>query len=213
MVPADAEIIIEGEIIPGVKEIVDPFGEVTRHYQAQCIRQAMQVKAVTHRSNAIMQDVFSGHHEHWNIGAIPKEGSVYNTLKSKVGNVTAVHMPMSGIGRLSCYVSIKKVKEGQGKLTALVALNESWTFEVVVVVDEDIDVFNEIDVNWALLNFVDPQKDVNLIGNVGRSVFTTEMGYNKIVIDSTRPLDKPFPTMFKVPAPALEAISPDEWLD
>lgn len=213
MVPADAEIIIEGEIIPGVKELVDPFGEVTRFYQAQCIRQAMQVKAITRRSKAIMQDIFSGHQGHWNLGAIPKEGSVYNTLQSKVGNVTAVHLPMSGIGRLSCYVSIKTVKEGQGKLAALVALNESWTFEVVVVVDDDIDVFNEMDVNWALLNFVDPKRDVSFIENVGRSVFTSEMGYNKIVIDATRPLDKPIPSMFKVPDHALEAINPDEWLD
>lgn len=213
LVPADAEIIIEGEIIPGVKEIVDPFGEVTRHYQAQCLRQAMQVKAITRRREAIMQDVFSGHHEHWNLGAIPKEGSVFNTLQSKVGNVTGVHMPMSGIGRLSCYVSIKKVKEGQGKQTALVALNESWTFQAVVVVDDDIDVFNETDVIWAALSMVNLKRDVNVIDNVGRSVFNTEMGYSKMIIDATRPLDKPFPVMFRVPGQALDAVRPEEWLD
>ncbi len=49
MVPADAEIVLEGEIVPGAKEVVDPFGEVTRHYQAQCIRQGLDVKALTHR--------------------------------------------------------------------------------------------------------------------------------------------------------------------
>lgn len=213
LVPADAEIIIEGEIIPGVQEIVDPFGEVTRHYQAQCLRQAMQVKAITRRREAIMQDIFSGHQEHWNLGAIPKEGSVFNTLQSKVGNVTAVHIPMSGIGRLSCYVSVKKIKEGQGKQTALVALNESWTFQAVVVVDEDIDVFNETDVIWSVLSMVNPKRDVSLIENVGRSVFNTEMGYSKLIIDATRPLDKPFPAMFRVPGEDLNRIRPQEWLD
>lgn len=213
MVPADAEIIIEGEIIPGVREVVDPFGEVTRHYQAQCIRQAMQVKAVTRRQEAIMQDIFAGHEGHWNLGAIPKEGSVFNTVQSKVGNVIAVCMPHSGIGRLACYVSMKKVNDGQPKQAALVALNESWTFQTVVVVDDDIDVFNEQEVMWALNTRVDPLRDVTLIKNVGRTVFDTAMAYNKLVIDATKPLDRPFPSVIKVPEAAVASMSPDEWLD
>src|SRR5205085_1191568 len=78
LVPADAEVIIEGEIPPHEREVVDPFGEVTRHYQAQCLRQALNVKAVTMRSNAIWQNIFSGHLGHWNLGSVPKEGSLYN---------------------------------------------------------------------------------------------------------------------------------------
>jgi UbiD family decarboxylase len=213
LVPADAEIIIEGEIIPGVREVVDPFGEVTRHYQAQCIRQAMQVKAVTRRQEAIMQDIFAGHEGHWNLGAIPKEGSVFNTVQSKVGNVKAVCMPHSGIGRLACYVSMKKVNDGQPKQAALVALNESWTFQTVVVVDEDIDVFNEQEVMWALNTRVDPLRDVTLIKNVGRTVFDTAMAYNKLVIDATKPLDRPFPCVIKVPEAAVASMKPDQWLD
>ncbi len=213
MVPADAEIIIEGEIIPGVREVVDPFGEVTRHYQAQCIRQAMQVKAVTRRQEAIMQDIFAGHEGHWNLGAIPKEGSVFNTVQSKVGNVIAVCMPHSGIGRLACYVSMKKVNDGQPKQAALVALNESWTFQTVVVVDDDIDVFNEQEVIWALNTRVDPLRDVTLIKNVGRTVFDTAMAYNKLVIDATKPLDRPFPAVIKVPESAVVSMKPDQWFD
>ncbi len=212
LVPADAEIIIEGEVLPGVKEVVDPFGEVTRHYQAQCIRQAMQVKAITRRNNAIMQDIFSGHEGHWNLGAIPKEGSVYNTLQSKVGGVAAVHMPHSGIGRLLCYIAIKKTKEGQGKQAGLVALNESSTNQVIVVVDDDIDVFNEKEVIWALATMVNPERDVTYIRNL-YTVFTTAMGHNKLVIDATRPLDRPFPTMLKVPEQALKTVIPEQWLD
>lgn len=212
LVPADAEIIIEGEILPGVREVVDPFGEVTRHYQAQCIRQAMQVKAITHRKNAIMQDIFSGHEGHWNLGAIPKEGSVYNTLQSKVGGIVAVHMPHSGIGRLLCYISIKKTKEGQGKQAGLVALNESSTNQVIVVVDDDIDVFNEKEVIWALVTMVNPDRDITYIRNLF-TVFTTAMGHNKAVIDATRPLDRPFPTLLKVPEQVLKSVKPEQWLD
>lgn len=213
LVPADAEIIIEGEILPGVKEVVDPFGEVTRQYQAQCLRQAMQVKAITRKQEAIMQDIFSGHQGHWNLGGIPKEGSVYNTLQSKVGNVTAVHNPLSGIGRLACYISIKKTKDFQAKQAALVALNEAWTYRVIVVVDDDIDVFNEQEVIWAVLTMVDPYKDVTLITNAGSTVFTSEMGPHKVIIDATKPLSKPFPSTFRVPPAALETVNPKAWLD
>ncbi len=212
LVPADAEIIIEGEILPGVREVVDPFGEVTRHYQAQCIRQAMQVKAITRRQNAIMQDVFSGHEGHWNLGTIPKEGSVYNTLQSKVGGIVAVHNPHSGVGRLLCYISIKKTKEGQGKQAGLIALNESTTNQVVVVVDDDIDVFNEKEVIWAMVTMVNPDRDITYIRNL-YTMFTTAMGHNKVVIDATRPLDRPFPTLFKVPEQVLNSVKPEQWLD
>ena len=61
LVPADAEIIIEGEVPPDESEVVDPFGEVTLFYQAQCIRQAFNVKAITMRAQPVMQDIFSGH--------------------------------------------------------------------------------------------------------------------------------------------------------
>lgn len=212
MVPADAEIIVEGEIPPGVREVVDPFGEVTRHYQAQCLRQSMHVTALTRRNEACLQDIFSGHEGHWNLGGIPKEGSVFNAVNARVGNVTAVHMPHSGVCRLACYVAIDKKKEGDGKVAALAALLESWTFQAVVVVDSDIDVFNEKEVVWALLTMVDPQRDITYVRNMS-TTFTTAMGHNKVVIDATKPLDRAFPTRFRVPPEAMENIRLDEWID
>jgi 2,5-furandicarboxylate decarboxylase 1 len=211
LVPADAEIILEGEVLPGEREIVDPFGEVTRHYQAQCIRQAVRVTAITRRKNAILQDIFSGHEGHWNLGALPKEGSVYNAVNSRYGNVKAVHMPHSGIGRLACYVSIDKKREGDAKIAGMAALLESWTFQIVVVVDDDIDVFNEKEVVWAILTMVDPKRDITLVDNV-HTVFTTAMGHNKMIIDATKPLDKAFPEQFRVPEEAMRRIKLDEWI-
>jgi len=213
MVPADAELVIEGELLPGVKEVVDPFGEVTRMYQAQCIRQAMQVKAITRKREAIMQNVFSGHQGHWSLGGIPKEGSVYNTLQSKVGGVTAVHNPHSGIGRVNCYISIKKTREYQAKQTALAALTESHLYRVIIVVDDDIDVYNEEEVIWAALTYVNPRKDVSMITNAGSTIFTSEMGADKVIIDATKPLTKPVPPRFQVPSKALEAMDLQAWLD
>jgi UbiD family decarboxylase len=213
LVPADAELIVEGELLPGQRTVVDPFGEVTRLYQAQCLRPVMRVKAITHRPNAIMQNIFSGHRGHWNLGAIPKEGSLFGHLQRKFGNISAVSLPYSGCGRLAAYISIKKAREGDPKQVALEALLQSWTFQTIVIVDEDIDVFNEEDVLWAVHTYVEPRRDVDVVKNVGSSLFSTAMNQTKLLIDATRPTHIAFPTPFRVPPDAMARVRLEEWLD
>jgi UbiD family decarboxylase len=212
LVPADAEIVLEGEIPPGEPCVVDPFGEVTRFYQPQCVRQTFHVKAVTGRRNGILQDIFSGHQGHWNMSAIPKEGSIYNLLQQRFGNVVAVHMPHSLCSRLGCYVSIRKGKEGIAKQVGHAALLESFMFQWIVVVDEDIDVFNEKEVLWALASYTDPSRDVDLVKN-SFTPFNAAAGYQKVVVDATRPLDYPFPERFRVPESVMDAIRPEDWFE
>lgn len=213
MVPADAEILIEGEIVPGHKELVDPFGEITRHYQAQCLRQAMDVTAITRRKDAILMDIFSGHHDHWNLGGIAKEGSLYRAVDNKLGTVTGAHIPYSGCGTLSCYISIDNKRDGDAKLAGLTALLENChTLQLVVVVDKDIDVFNEQDVIWAVNTCCDFDRDITIIEKM-RSVFTMALGQKKVIIDATRPLDRAYPDCFKLPDSVMERIKLDEWIE
>ena len=213
LVPADAEILIEGEIPPGERTVVDPFGEVTRLYQAQCLRPVLDVTALTHRRGAWYQNIFSGHQGHWNLGSIPKEGSVYNALQRRFGIIEAVSLPMSGCGRLACYVSIHKQREGQGKEVAIAALPESWGFEVIIVVDADIDVFNERDVLWALYTYVDPTRDIDIIHNYTKNVFTSAFQGSRILIDATKPLDVAFPEKYRMPPDVMKRIDLDEWIE
>lgn len=213
LVPGDAEILIEGVVPPGVRMIADPFGDITRQYQAQTLRPVMEVTAITRRRDAVLQDVFAGHHDHITVGQIPKEGSLYNTLRAKFGDIiSAVHLPYSGCGRLAVYVSIKKSREGQGKAVAVAAIQESSLFEVAVVVDDVIDVFDEADVVWATLVNVDPSRDVDLIHNIP-TIFTTSLGYRKVLIDATRPLDKTIPEMNRVPKAAMDRINLADYLE
>ena len=211
MVPADAEIIIEGVIPPGEKEVVDPFGEVTKHYQAQCLRQAFKVKAITRRKDAIYQDIFSGHAGHWNLGSIPKEGSIFSNVNNKYGIVKAVHMPMSGVCRFACYVSIDKKREGDAMAVGLAALLESYTINYVVVVDSDIDVFDEEQVIWAMITMVDPKRDISTVNNIWTQ-FTTAAGYSKAIIDATKPIGTAFPGRIAIPASAMDRIKLEDWI-
>ncbi|MDT0306461.1 UbiD family decarboxylase [Streptomyces sp. DSM 44917] len=213
VVPADAEILIEGTVPPGVREICDPFGDITRQYQAQTLRPVMDVTAITHREEPLLQDVFAGHRDHMTVGQIPKEGSLFNTLTDRFGSmVKAVHLPYSGCGRLACYVAVEKSKEGQGKAVALAALQESFTFQTVVVVDAAIDVFDEEDVLWAVMVYTDPSRDVDLVHNMP-TLFTTAMGTRKVLIDATRPLDRAMPEQNRIPAEALNRVRLEDYIE
>lgn len=212
LIPADAEIVIEGELIPGERTVVDPFGEINRLYQPQQLAPLMEVRAITHRDGAILQDVFSGHREHFLLGLIPREGSIYAHLQERMGNVTAVHLPYSGNGRTICYISISKAAEGQPKQAALQALAHAPMFQTVVVVDDDIDVFNEEEVLWAVNTYVDPARDVDLVRNMGQGT-ERAMGNARLLIDATRPTHRPFSTRLRVPPEAMNAVQLEDWLD
>ncbi len=212
MVPADAEIVIEGEIVPGERAIVNPFGEVTRHYQAQCLRPVAELTALTHREDAILQDIFAGHQGHWNLGGIPKEGSLYNVLNQRFGGIRAVHLPYSGCSRFSCYISMEKREEGKAKMLGMEALAQTKLMEAVVIVDEEIDPFNEPDVIWAVLTQTNTRRDVSVIYNA-QSFFFSAMGSTKVIVDATRPLDMAFPEKIRVPREAMDRMKLEEWLD
>jgi UbiD family decarboxylase len=214
LIPADAEIVIEAEVDPGERTIVNPFGENSRQYQPQELAPVMQVKAITYRDGAIMQDIFCGHAEHWLLGAIPREGSLLRHLRQTVGgNVTAVHVPLSGTGRSIAYISLKKTAEHQPKLAALQALAHIPVMMIFVVVDDDIDVFNEQDVIWALSTYVDPSRDVDLLSGLRSTNDPRGLGTRRLMIDATRPTHRAFPTRLRVPADAMDRIKPDEWIE
>jgi 2,5-furandicarboxylate decarboxylase 1 len=213
LVPADAEIIIEGEITPGDRTVVDPFGEISGLYQEQQLAPVMRVTAITHRDGAVYQDIFSGHREHMLLGSIPIEGALYLHLQRKLGIVTAVHMPYSGCGRYTAYISIRKGEEYHGKQAGLQALSNSPNLHTAVVVDDNIDVFNEEQVVWAVNTFVDPAKDVNVLTNIAHNGVPGGLGFNKVIIDATRTHAMPTTTRLQVPPSALARIELDEWLD
>jgi len=208
MVPADAEIVIEGEVLPHVRDIEAPFGEFTGYYGPQRHRWVIEVKAITHRQDAMYQDIFVGHRGNWILGAIPKEGSVYNRVMAMVPTVKSVCLPDSGCGRFNCYISIDKKTDGESKQAALIALGEIDFIKNVVVVDEDVDPFNEKEVMWSVATRVQADEDVDILKNVKGNVLDPSLKGNiltaKMIIDATRPVERPFAERVKVPDNALE---------
>lgn len=202
LVPADAEIIIEAEIPPGIREKQNPFGEIAGYYQPEMLMPVAEVKAITMRKDAIMQGVFPGHPEHWILGGIPKEGSIYNIIKRNIPGIKAVHMPNSGCGRFSCYISLKKEFDNEPRKAALACFTEMPNLKMVVIVDEDVNIYNEQEVQWAVVTRTHWDKDIEVIKKI--QTFRPWLGDAVVIIDATRPKDVNFPEKNEIPKEALE---------
>lgn len=216
MVPADAEVIVEGEILPIERDAEAPFGEFTAYYGPQKWCPIVKIKAITYRKNPIYQNIFVGHADNQIVGGIPKEGGVYKQIQSVIPTVKAVHFPISGCCRFNVYVSIDKRNEGEAVSAALATLPLFDEIKHVIVVDDDIDVFNERDVMWAVATRLQADQGVNIItnargGTLDPSQLATTMGA-KMIIDATRPVDRPFAERIEVPMDVMERVKLKEWI-
>lgn len=204
MVPADAEVIIEGEVLPGVREAQNPFGEILGYYQPQMMMPVIEVKAITSRKHGIVQDIWPGQVDHWNLGGIPKEGSVFNSIRKAIPGIRAVHLPASGCGRLICYISLNKQFANDPNKAAMQAFVDMPNLKLCVVVDDDVDVFNEREVMWAVSTRTHWDKDVEILRNV--QSFRGWLGDAVAIIDATRPPNSNFPGRSTVPLQAMDRV-------
>jgi 2,5-furandicarboxylate decarboxylase 1 len=215
-VPADADMVIEGEIPPGLREVEGPFGEFTGYYGPQRIRPIINVTAITHRRDAIFQHSFVGHRDNWFLGGIPKEGSVFNVIKGIVPTVRAVHFAPSGSCRFNCYISIDKKVNGETKQAALAALAAVDFVKNVIVVDGDIDAFNEQEVMFAVATRTQARQSIDIIKNAkGNTLDPSQeddiMG-DKLIIDATMPVGKAFSERVRVPDSALKRFPLEQYI-
>jgi 2,5-furandicarboxylate decarboxylase 1 len=205
MVPADAEVIIEGEVPPHVRDTQNPFGEILGYYQGEMEVPVIEVTAITMRKNAIVQDFWPGHMDHWNLGSIPKEGSVYNVIKKNIPGIKAIHLAASGCGRCICYISIKKEFENEPNKAGMQAFVEMPNLKLAVIVDDDIDVFNEREVMWAVATRVHWDKDIEIIREV--QSFRGWLGDAVAIIDATIPFKGGWPKRNEIHPEAFERVA------
>ncbi|MBM2810659.1 MAG: UbiD family decarboxylase [Chloroflexi bacterium] len=210
MVPADAEIVIEGYVPRGKRAPEGPFGEYTRYVGPQRWGPMLKVTAVTRRRNAYWDDVMVGH-THW-ISSLANEGLTFRAVQRAVPTVRGVHIPMSGGGVTHAYVSIRKVVEGQGKVAAVAALNAFFATKHVFVFDEDVDIFDEKEVLLALAQRFQGDRGLVMIPGITGSpldpssadgMTTTKMGF-----DCTKPFGTRFAERLAVPDEVLSRIDP-----
>src|SRR5262245_24298897 len=185
LVPAHAEMIIEAEILPHERVAEGPFGEFTGYSLGERQREVVKVRAITHRREAIFQDITVGHLDHLMLSTTPIEANLYRAVRSMVPTVKAVRVPAP----FTCYVSIEQRIAGQGKNAILAVLGADLYMKRVVIVDHDVDIFNDRQVNWAIATRCQPDRDITIISNARGSDLdpsTKEDGYTgKWGVDAT----------------------------
>jgi UbiD family decarboxylase len=215
LVPADAEMIIEGKILPNVRRSEGPFGEFTGHAVSQDERQVIEVTAITHRKNYIFQDIHAGYTEHKLMGAVPREAALLKAVRQSVPTVKNVCMPVSGNCRFHAYISIAKRTPGQAKNAICAAFAADMLLKHVVIVDEDIDIFDEERVLWAISNRFQADRDLVVIANAQGSELDPSAGPGgvnaKMGLDATKPLDG-FPPELRVPDEVMKRIRLEDFL-
>ena len=216
MVPADAEIVVEGEVVPGRRDAEGPFGEFTGYYGPQRWSPIVKVKAITHRHNPYYLNIMVGHADTSILGGIPKEAGIYEEVRKSVPGTRAVHFPISGTCRFHAYISIDKKIDGEGKVAGVAALPYHDELKHVIVVDSDIDPFNEREVLWAVATRVQAGEDVEILkglrgGTLDPSATIHAVG-DKMIIDATKPINRPYAEKLKIPDDIMQQIKLEEWL-
>lgn len=223
MVPAEAEIVIEGVLDPTKARDEGPFGEWPRYYTGVGDRPFIKVTAITMRKDTIYQDLMAAHNEHNMLGALPRMGSLLRRVREVLPTVKAVNLPLSGGGRAFCYISLRKRSDGEPKQAAFAALCTDINIKHVVLVDEDINVFNEQEVLWAVATRFEADKDLIIMPNcIGAHLIPTAYDITrskhgimqtKLIFDATMPAKPtPFPKRADVPRHVEEKINLAEYL-
>ena len=175
---ANAEYVIEGEILPGehVQEdqnshtgyAMPEFPGYPGKASGECWR--LKVKAVTHRKNPIMQTCIGPSEEHVNMAGIPTEASILGMIeKALPGKVLNCYAHRSGGGKYMAVLQFQKTvytDEGKQRQAALLAFSAFPELKHVILVDEDVDIFDSSDVLWAMNTRFQGNEDIVTIPGV-----------------------------------------------
>jgi UbiD family decarboxylase len=204
-VPADAEYVLEGRLLAGVHEDEGPYGEYTGYSTYRSTRNVFEVSAITRRRRPIFHDIIPGYSaEHLLLGRAAREAHVFLRLKEMVPNLKALNYPKSGT-HFHAYLSLHKTAEGQARQALMLLMGLDSYVKLAVAVDDDVDVFNEEEVLWALATRFQADTDMFMVPDVlcNRLDPSSRDGMSaKLALDATAPL-KPEAIRANLPPEAI----------
>jgi UbiD family decarboxylase len=135
--------------------------------------------------------------DHILISCITREGEILNTIRRNLPNVRAVHVPHTTCGAFMAIVSMKKTAEGEPQMAIMATFGTELYTKYVIVVDEDVDIFNMNDVMWALATRVRAEKDIIFIPGAKGAILDPSSDpetftLTKMGIDATKPSGRDF---------------------
>jgi 2,5-furandicarboxylate decarboxylase 1 len=220
-VPADAEVVIEGEVRPSETREEGPFGEYTGHYGGPRLpRTTIHVTAITHRRDPLFHLAYQGAppHETDVLTAVGKEAELLRHIS--LPGVKAVHLTEGGGGVLHLVIAVEKLYEGYGKMAGMAVLSvpAGRSIKQVTVVDADVDPFDPLAVEWAVATRVQPHRDIEILRELPGSSIDPSLPLaeqtrtgrtSKMIVDATRYDAKSFPPVCQPAAEVLDRVARD----
>lgn len=168
-VPANADIILECELpIPWKTGIEGPFGEFCGYTTGAVDgERIMTVKAITHKKSPIYHNIWLGKppHEHLYVNAISYGSQAYHDLKARFPAVKAAYAPPSGVS-IKLVIQVDQKLKVPGMVNNLLAAS-AWTrgsiWKEVIVVDDDINIMDNDEIDWAVVTRVQPDRDIFIL--------------------------------------------------
>lgn len=193
-VPRSCEIVLEGKI---TKERAPegPFLDLTGIADKTRQQPVIEIMCITHRKNPIYQTILAGRNEHKLLMGMPREPTIFNEVQ-KVCTCKDVYITPGGCSWLHAVVQIQKMKHDDGKQAIKAAFRGHRSLKHCVVVDEDINIYDPNEIEWAIATRFQADKDAIIIPNQrgssldpsgdlteGKKATTCKMG-----IDATTPI-------------------------
>ncbi|NJE06425.1 UbiD family decarboxylase [Thermococcus sp. M36] len=191
-VPVESEFVFEARITP---ELVDegPFVDITGTYDYVRKQPLVVFERMYHVDEPIFHALLPGGYEHYMLMGLPKEPQIYASVKRVVPKVHGVRLTEGGAMWLHAVVSITKQHDGDGKNAILAAFAGHPSLKHVVVVDGDVNIYDDREVEWAIATRFQADRDLIIVQNARGSSLdpsATRGLTAKWGIDATKPLDR-----------------------
>jgi 2,5-furandicarboxylate decarboxylase 1 len=208
LVPAEAEFVLEGTVYSGRRHAEGPFVDLTETQDIVRNEPVFEVKAVTHRRDAVWQALLPGALEHKLLMGMPREPTIFRSVNRAV-RCLDVHVNPGGCSWLHAVVQIDKQHADDGKKAIAAAFAGHRSCKHVFVVDADIDIYDPGQVEWAMATRF--QGDRNMVINPrapGSSLDPSSEPENhntcRVGFDLTKPLETKGKKFEKVPFPDVD---------
>ncbi|MDR0372859.1 MAG: UbiD family decarboxylase [Nitrososphaerota archaeon] len=162
-VPTDAEFVLEGRITKE-KTTEGPFLDLTGIVDRTRQQPIIEIKCITHRANPIYQTILAGRNEHKFLMGMPKEPTIYKEV-GKVCQVKDVYVTPGGCSWLHAVVQIKKQTAEDGRKAIDAAFKGHGSLKHCIIVDEDINIYDPQDVEWAIATRFQADKNTTIFSN------------------------------------------------
>lgn len=209
LVPAHCECVLEGTLDAEETFMEGPVSEFHGMYEGYGAGIVATFARLTRRRDAIFQVILPGYHpEHCLLGGVAIAAGLHRAVRNAVPSVREVAVGIGGAGRLHAVVSLRTPRPGEARKAMFAIWAAVNLIKQVIVVDDDIDPWNALEVEWASATRAKPDRDYLVIPSVraDRSEPLEQDGtITKLGIDATRrESDRPDWDLARPPQAALK---------